>query len=138
MMRFGIGLCWHQRRASCGCVHSGTSHSFHAPNSLRRKFIVSLLRASGRAAYPAVYFRNGHSIIAEQQKWLKAEVEAGHFASLDDALSAAIVGLMAAKEDDLAWAKPLVDEALESIARGDASTLGEFRAEIRDTIAKLQ
>jgi len=53
----------------------------------------------------------------EQQNWLKAEVEAGHFASLDDALSAAIVGLMAAKEDDLAWAKPLVDEALESIAR---------------------
>ncbi len=74
----------------------------------------------------------------EQQKWLKAEVEAGHFASFDDALCAAIVGLMAAKEDDLAWAKPLVDEALESIARGDASTLGEFRAEIRETIAKLR
>ncbi|MGO9984440.1 MAG: hypothetical protein ACLPIX_09560 [Rhodomicrobium sp.] len=43
----------------------------------------------------------------EQQNWLKSEVEAGHFASLDDALSAAIVSLMAAKEDDLAWAKSM-------------------------------
>jgi len=74
----------------------------------------------------------------EQQNWLKAEVEAGHFASVDDALSAAIVGLMSAKEDDLAWAKPLVDEALDSIAKGDASTLDAFRAEIRDTAAKLR
>ena len=74
----------------------------------------------------------------EQQNWLQAEIEAGRYASLDDALSAAVDGLMTAGKDDLAWAKPLVDEARASVAKDGGSTLDSFRAEIRETIAKLR
>jgi antitoxin ParD1/3/4 len=73
----------------------------------------------------------------EQQKWLEAEVAAGRFASIDEALAAAVADLMAAEEDDLAWAKPYVDEARAAIARGEHISLDEFRAEIHRTIAKL-
>jgi len=73
----------------------------------------------------------------EQQKWLEAEVAAGRFRSIDEALTAAVADLMAAEDDDLAWAKPYVDEATAAIARGEHVSLDEFRAEIRETIAKL-
>ena len=48
----------------------------------------------------------------EQQRWLEAQVKAGHFASLEQAVAVAIADLMATVDDDLEWAKPLVDEAI--------------------------
>jgi antitoxin ParD1/3/4 len=54
-----------------------------------------------------------------QQKWLEDQVAAGHFTSLEEALALAVADLMAAETDDLAWAKPYVDEARASLARGD-------------------
>jgi antitoxin ParD1/3/4 len=56
---------------------------------------------------------------SRQQKWLEEQVAAGQFASLDEALSLAVADLMAAETDDLAWAKPYVDEARASLARGE-------------------
>lgn len=73
----------------------------------------------------------------EQQKWLEAEVAAGRFTSIDQALAAAVADFMAGEDSDLSWAKPLVDEARAGIARGEYVELDEFRAEIRETIAKL-
>jgi antitoxin ParD1/3/4 len=73
----------------------------------------------------------------EQQKWLEAEVAAGRFASIDQALAAAVADFMAEEDGDLSWAKPHVDEARAGIARGEYVELDEFRAEIRETIAKL-
>ncbi len=61
---------------------------------------------------------------ADQQKWLEAEVAAGRFESVDDALAAAVAELMSMDADDLAWAKPYVEEARASVARG-AVTGGE-------------
>jgi len=45
----------------------------------------------------------------EQMKWLEAEVSAGRFNSVDDAIAAAVAALMSARDDDLAWAKPYVN-----------------------------
>lgn len=55
----------------------------------------------------------------EQQRWLEAQVAAGHFSSLEEAVAVAIADLMATAEDDLDWAKPLVDEAIASVERGE-------------------
>jgi antitoxin ParD1/3/4 len=55
----------------------------------------------------------------EQQQWLEAQVAAGHFSSLEQAVAVAVADLMAAAEDDLDWARPLVDEAIASLERGE-------------------
>jgi Arc/MetJ-type ribon-helix-helix transcriptional regulator len=40
---------------------------------------------------------------SDQQEWLEAEVAAGRFESIDDALAAAVAELMSVDADDLAW-----------------------------------
>ena len=62
----------------------------------------------------------------EQQKWLETEVAAGRFQSIDDAVAAAVAELMSIHDDDLAWAKPYVEEARASVARGDVISGDEF------------
>ena len=62
----------------------------------------------------------------EQQKWLEAEVAAGSFHSISDAVAVAVAELMSIGDDDLAWAKPYVEEARASVARGDAISGDEF------------
>ena len=66
------------------------------------------------------------SLPREQLEWLEAEVAAGHFSSIDEALAVAVADLKALSEDDLAWAKPYVDEARASVARGDVISGEEF------------
>ena len=66
------------------------------------------------------------SLPPEQQKWLEAEVAAGHFSSIDEALAVAVADLMAIHSDDLAWAKPYVDRARASVARGDVLSGEEY------------
>ena len=62
----------------------------------------------------------------EQLRWLEAEVAAGHFGSIDEALAVAVADLMAIQDDDLAWAKPYVEQARRSAARGDVLSGEEF------------
>jgi Arc/MetJ-type ribon-helix-helix transcriptional regulator len=66
------------------------------------------------------------SLSREQQEWLEAEVAAGRFSSVDEALAAAVAELKALQEDDLAWAKHYVDEARASVASGDVISGEEF------------
>ena len=61
-----------------------------------------------------------------QQKWLEAEVTAGRFQSMDDAVAAAVAELMSIHDDDLAWAKPYVEQARASVAHGDVISGDEF------------
>ncbi len=56
------------------------------------------------------------SLPKEQLEWLEAQVAAGHFGSIDEALAIAVADLKALSEDDFAWAKPYVEEARASIA----------------------
>jgi antitoxin ParD1/3/4 len=41
-------------------------------------------------------------------------------------------------DDDLAWAKPYVDEALASLARGEGMTLEEHRKRVAARLAALK
>lgn len=56
----------------------------------------------------------------EQQKWLEAQVAAGQFGSIDEALAVAVADLIAIGNDDLAWAKPYVERAQASVVNGEA------------------
>ena len=71
----------------------------------------------------------------EQRKWIEAQVAAGHYSSMDEAIAVAIADLMAIHNDDLAWAKPYVDEARASVERGDVISGEEF---FRRLNAKLE
>jgi antitoxin ParD1/3/4 len=67
----------------------------------------------------------------EQRKWLEAQVAAGRFASVDEAVIVAVADLMAIENDDLVWARPYVDQAFESVARGDVISGEEFFARLK-------
>jgi antitoxin ParD1/3/4 len=78
------------------------------------------------------------SLPKEQLEWLEAQVAAGHFASIDEALAVAVADLKALSEDDLAWAKPYVDDARASIARGDVLSGEEFFRRLNARIDDLR
>jgi antitoxin ParD1/3/4 len=78
------------------------------------------------------------SLPPEQLEWLEAEVAAGHFASIDEALAVAVADLKALSEDDLAWAKPYVEQARASMARGDVLSGEEFFRRLNARINALR
>lgn len=71
----------------------------------------------------------------DQEDWLQAQVAAGRFASLDEALAEAIDGLRAEGEA-LTWAKPLVDEGLAELDRGESIPADEVFADIEASLRK--
>lgn len=73
----------------------------------------------------------------DQQKWLEDQVAAGRFASVDDAV-AIVADLMEAADDDLAWAKPYVEEARAAAARGEVVSLEDALADIDAHLASLK
>jgi antitoxin ParD1/3/4 len=73
-----------------------------------------------------------------QQKWLEEQVAAGRFASVDDAVAVAIAELMETAGDDLAWAKPYVDEARDTVARGEVVSVDDAIADIDAHLATLK
>jgi Arc/MetJ-type ribon-helix-helix transcriptional regulator len=75
----------------------------------------------------------------DQQKWLEEQVEAGRFASLDEAIAAAVDDMRLSQiDDDLSWAKPLVDQARESVERGDVLSKEEFFERMDATLKRLR
>ena len=76
----------------------------------------------------------------EQQAWLAAQVDAGAFPSIEAAARQAIDERMAEDaidDDDLAWAKPLVDEAIAQFERGEYVTQEECEATMDAHFASL-
>ena len=80
------------------------------------------------------------TLTPEQQKRLEAAVAAGQFASVEEAVRYAVDHLVLtdADRDDLAWAKPYLDEARESLARGESISLEEFNAHVEQRLSKLR
>jgi hypothetical protein len=70
----------------------------------------------------------------DQQRWLEAQVAAGHFASLEQAVAVAVADLMATAEDDPDWSKPLVDVAAAELDRGEGVPGDEAIALIRTAL----
>ena len=64
----------------------------------------------------------------EQEDWLRGQVAAGRFASLEEAIAEAVDNLKS--DDDLSWAKPLVDEGLSELDRGEAIPAEEVFARV--------
>jgi antitoxin ParD1/3/4 len=73
------------------------------------------------------------TLTPDQEAWLQAHVATGDFASIEEAARQLInerIAEIAAEDDDddLEWARPLLDEARASITRGDVFTLEQHRA----------
>ena len=69
----------------------------------------------------------------EQEEALQAQVAAGHFASIEAAISCAIDHFTphtARELGDLSWAKPYIDEARASLERGEGIPAEQVFAEI--------
>jgi antitoxin ParD1/3/4 len=77
-----------------------------------------------------------------QEAWLRAHVANGDFASIEEAVRQLIderIAERGAEEtDDLAWAKPYVDEAREAVARGESVSLEEHKAYNATLLAALK
>ncbi len=72
-----------------------------------------------------------------QEAWLEAQVAAGRLPSVDDAVRSAVADLMTISSDDLAWAKPYVNEARALVARGEVTTVEAVLARLRERITRL-
>jgi antitoxin ParD1/3/4 len=75
---------------------------------------------------------------AEQERWLKARIANGEFQSAEDAVRQLIAERMIVDGDDMAWAKPLVDEARAAVARGDTFSLKDAELDIDRVLASLK
>jgi antitoxin ParD1/3/4 len=69
----------------------------------------------------------------DDEEWLRAQVAAGRFSSLDEALGEAIDSL-GAENEELAWAKPLVDEGLAELDRGESIRAEEVFAGVEESL----
>ena len=81
------------------------------------------------------------TLTPEQLAWLNSEVARGRFQSIEEAARQLIDAGIAQRmmeEDDLTWAKPLVDEALADVARGDVITLEEHEARTAALLAAMK
>jgi antitoxin ParD1/3/4 len=78
----------------------------------------------------------------DQEAKLKARVASGDFASVEEAarrlIDEALVQRALEESDDMAWAKPFVDEALGEVARGEEITLEEHKARNAARLAALR
>lgn len=74
---------------------------------------------------------------SDQIKWLDKQVAAGAYGSIEEAVRAAVSELMLINEDDLEWAKPLVDEAKAAIARGEGMSSADAQAETEAYLRSL-
>jgi len=78
------------------------------------------------------------SLPPAQQAWLEAKIAAGDFASFEDAVQHMIAERMAFEADDMAWAKPYVEEARADVERGNIMTLEEHRARMDDLLKSFK
>ncbi|HKI15989.1 MAG TPA: hypothetical protein VKA12_13475 [Roseiarcus sp.] len=89
-----------------------------------------------------IWFDTTIPLTPAQEQWLRARVASGAFPSVEDAarqlIDDRIAEIRLLEEDDMAWAKPLVDEARETVARGDVLTVEEHRSRNKERLAALR
>jgi antitoxin ParD1/3/4 len=73
-----------------------------------------------------------------QQEWLEAQVAKGEFVSIEDAVQQMIAERMAFDADDMAWAKPYIDEARAEVERGHVMTLEEHQTRMDKLLKSLE
>jgi antitoxin ParD1/3/4 len=81
------------------------------------------------------------TLTPDQEAWLQSHVAIGAFASVEEAARQLLDERIAEREleeDDLAWAKPLVDEGLAALERGEFMSLEEHKARNVARLAALK
>ena len=81
------------------------------------------------------------TLTPDQEAWLQAHVATGDFASVEEAARQLIDERIVEREiedDDLDWAKPLVDEELAALERGEFISLDEHKARNAARLAALK
>jgi antitoxin ParD1/3/4 len=82
------------------------------------------------------------TLTADQEAWLRARVARGEFASPEEGASRLLDERIAEcafeASDDLSWTKPLVDEGLAALERGESISLGEHKARNAARLAALK
>ena len=73
-----------------------------------------------------------------QQKWLETQIAKGEFASADEAVQQMIAERMALEANDLAWAKPYVEEARAAVARGDVFAIEQHETRMDERLKALK
>ena len=78
----------------------------------------------------------------DQEARLKTRVARGDFTSVEDAarqlIDEALVERALEESDDMAWAKPYVDEALAEVERGEVMTREEHEARNDARVAAMR
>jgi antitoxin ParD1/3/4 len=77
----------------------------------------------------------------KQEARLKSRVASGDFASAEEAarqLHDDRIAELEIEDDDLAWAKPYVDEAIAAAERGEFVTLEGHKAHMASLLASLK
>ncbi len=81
------------------------------------------------------------TLTPEQQEWFATRVARGDFPSIERAARQLIDERIAERElaeaDDMAWAKPYVEEGLAALERGEVITLDEHQARNAKRLAAL-
>jgi antitoxin ParD1/3/4 len=82
------------------------------------------------------------SLTAEQQAWIDARIKRGEFTSTEDAARQLIEERISERDleeiDDMLWARPYVDEALEAVKRGEFVTVQEHQARMDAHVASMK
>jgi antitoxin ParD1/3/4 len=77
----------------------------------------------------------------EQEAWLQAQVAAGDFSSIEEAVRQLLGERIAERKldrEELAWAKPLADEGLAALERGEFISLDQHKARNAARLAALR
>jgi antitoxin ParD1/3/4 len=82
------------------------------------------------------------SLTQERRARTNARIERGEFVSMEEAVQQLIEERIRKREleeiDDLAWAKPLVDEALAEVERGEFISREEHQARMDAHVASMK
>ena len=79
------------------------------------------------------------TLTPEQMSWIEAAVAAGQFPSVEEAVRAAVDGLIATTAaGDLEWARPYIEEARRDVAQGNVIDGDEFLAWLGDKSRSLR
>jgi antitoxin ParD1/3/4 len=73
----------------------------------------------------------------EQQEWLEAQVKAGAYDSVEEAVASIVAERMHLDVDDMSWARALVDEGRASLELGEGLSLDEHRERIARKVQEL-
>jgi Arc/MetJ-type ribon-helix-helix transcriptional regulator len=73
----------------------------------------------------------------EQQEWLEAQVRAGAYDSVDEAVASIVAERMHLDVDDMSWARALVDEGRAELERGEGMSLQEHLERVARRVQEL-